>query len=150
VPRDILEDLVRYLSQGGEKIFPVARSDGFASPIAKASEDRATSLEPPKNPQCIKEDTPPPSLTLWRDPYEIGPTKCGKGTNIAAIADNSSHPISLSIASASPHQSTLVEGAIRNRYTKNFPCRIIEDKAYDCDPLDEKLANDIESGLSLP
>jgi transposase len=81
---------------------------------------------------------------------KIGPTKCGKGTKIVAIADNSSLPISLSIASASPHESTLVEGAIRNRYTKNVPLRIIGDKAYDYDPLDTKLAERYRVRLVAP
>ena len=57
-----------------------------------------------------------------------------------AIADNSSLPVSISIASASPHESTLVEGAIRARYTKDVPERLIGDKAYDSDPLDARLA----------
>lgn len=67
-----------------------------------------------------------------------------------AIADNSSLPISLSITSASPHESTLVEGAIRQRYTKNVPRRIIGDKAYDSDPLDAKLAKRYRVRLIAP
>ncbi len=43
------------------------------------------------------------------------------GETLSGIRDNSSLPISLSIASASPHESVLVEGAIRARYTKNVP-----------------------------
>ena len=67
-----------------------------------------------------------------------------------AIVDNSSLPISLSIASASPHESTLVEGAIRERYTKDVPCRIIGDKAYDSDPLDRRLAERYRVRLIAP
>lgn len=81
---------------------------------------------------------------------KIGRTKCGKGTKIVAIANHSSLPISLSIASVSPHESTLVEGATRNQYTKNVPRRIIGEKAYDCDPLDAKLAKRYRVRLIAP
>lgn len=67
-----------------------------------------------------------------------------------AIADNSNLPISLSIASASPHESTLVEGSIRQRFTKDLPHRIIGDKAYDCDPLDGRLAERYRIRLIAP
>jgi transposase len=43
------------------------------------------------------------------------------------------------VGSASPHEVTLVEGALEGRFTKKLPRRLIGDKAYDSDGLDEKL-----------
>src|SRR6266849_153182 len=40
----------------------------------------------------------------------VGPTKRGKGTKIIALADDHSLPLAVSIESASPHESQLVEG----------------------------------------
>lgn len=54
-----------------------------------------------------------------------------------AICDGSSLPIALSVESASPHESQLAESTLRQKYTKDFPERLIGDKAYDSDPLDE-------------
>ena len=66
--------------------------------------------------------------------------KSGKGSKIMAITDKKSLPLALSVESASPHESGLVEGAIRSRYTRDLPERIVGDKAYDSYPLDEELA----------
>src|SRR5438128_5769781 len=41
----------------------------------------------------------------------VGPTKRGKGTKIIALADDHSLPLAVSIESASPHESQLVEGS---------------------------------------
>ena len=67
-----------------------------------------------------------------------------------AITDNSSLPLSLSIASASPHESQLVDTAIRERHTKDLPLRLIGDKAYDSDPLDARLAASYRIWLIAP
>jgi transposase len=45
----------------------------------------------------------------------------------------------IGIASASPHEVTLVEETIENRFTAKTPERIVADKAYDSDPLDTLL-----------
>lgn len=70
---------------------------------------------------------------------QVGKTKRGKGTKIMAVVADSSLPIAVSIASASPAEITLVESTIRQRHCKNLPERIIGDKAYDSDPHDEHL-----------
>lgn len=57
-----------------------------------------------------------------------------------AICDSRSLPISISIESASPHETKLVRTTIRERYTRNKPLRVVGDKAYDSDPLDAELA----------
>ena len=57
-----------------------------------------------------------------------------------AIADSSGLPLALHVASATPHEVTLVKKTIQGRFLVQLPERIIGDKAYDSDPLDEELA----------
>jgi transposase len=70
----------------------------------------------------------------------VGPTKRGKGTKIIALADDHSLPLAVSIESASPHESQLVEGVLGHSFLDNLPMRLIGDKAYDSDRLDRDLA----------
>ena len=76
----------------------------------------------------------------------IGPTRCGKGSKIVAIADSHGLPIAVRVTSASPNESTLVEGTLEQRHIAAVPQRLIGDKAYDSDPLDARLRqlHDIE------
>jgi IS5 family transposase len=55
-------------------------------------------------------------------------------------------PLALSVHSASPHETKLVESTLEARFVADLPERLIGDKAYDSDPLDEKLA---EQGVEL-
>jgi transposase len=80
----------------------------------------------------------------------IGKTKRGKGTKIMAIADRHGLPIGISVASASPHETKLVETTLEQRFTKKVPPLIIGDKAYDSDPLDEKLKKKYGTELVAP
>ena len=64
-----------------------------------------------------------------------------------AIADRSGLPVGICTASASPHEVTLVEEAIDAVFTKHAPDRLIGDKAYDSDKLDEQLER--ERGVEL-
>ena len=57
------------------------------------------------------------------------------------IADQSSLPVAIHVASASPHEITLVEETIAQRFTRATPVRLVADKAYDSDPMDRKLTN---------
>jgi transposase len=70
----------------------------------------------------------------------VGPTKRGKGTKIIALADDHSLPLAVSIESASPHESQLVEGVLGHSFLDALPARLIGDKAYDSDRLDRELA----------
>lgn len=76
----------------------------------------------------------------------MGKTKQGKGTKIIAVADRHGFPVAISVSSASPHEITLVESTLETMFTEELPERLIGDKAYDSDPLDEKLA---ENGVEL-
>src|SRR5262249_58831548 len=69
----------------------------------------------------------------------VGPTRRGKGSKIMAIADRHGLPVACSIASASPHETQLVEATVEQRFTRAKPERMIGDRAYDSDPLDQRL-----------
>jgi len=56
-----------------------------------------------------------------------------------AIADRHGLPVACSIASASPHETKLVEATVAQRFTQAKPERMIGDRADDCDPLDRRL-----------
>jgi len=56
-----------------------------------------------------------------------------------AIADRQGLPVACSIASASPHETKLVEATVAQRFTQAKPGRMIGDRAYDCDSLDRRL-----------
>jgi transposase len=69
----------------------------------------------------------------------VGPTRRGKGTKIMAIADRHGFPVAVGIASASPHETRLVAATVAQRFTAQAPQRLIGDRAYDSDPLDQTL-----------
>jgi transposase len=64
-----------------------------------------------------------------------------------AIADRSGLPVAAGIASASPHEVTLVDETIDNGFLEDAPDRLIGDKAYDSDGLDERLMR--ERGIEM-
>ena len=76
----------------------------------------------------------------------MGKTKRGKGTKIMAFSDGSSVPLALHAESASPHEVSLVEATLASAFLKEKPERLIGDKAYDSDPLDESL---LERGIEM-
>src|SRR6516225_6117446 len=80
----------------------------------------------------------------------IGPTRRGKGSKIMAIADRHGLPVACSIASASPHETKLVETTVQQRFTQAKPERMIGDRAYDCDPLDQRLRQKYRIRLIAP
>lgn len=70
----------------------------------------------------------------------MGKTKRGKGTKVMAITDAGGVVLSISVQSASPHEVTLVESTLADCFVDDLPERLIGDRAYDSDPLDEQLA----------
>jgi len=64
-----------------------------------------------------------------------------------AIADRSDLPVAAGIASASPHETTLVEETIDNGFLEHAPDRLIGDRAYDSNALDERLLQ--QRGIEL-
>jgi transposase len=69
----------------------------------------------------------------------IGCTKAGKGVKIMIMVDARGLPIAANSSSASPHESTLVEPLFDFMATVDFPEKLIGDKAYDSDKLDDQL-----------
>jgi transposase len=64
-----------------------------------------------------------------------------------AFSDGSSVPLALHTESASPHEVTLVEPTLASAFLRERqPERLIGDKAYDSDPLDEIL---LERGVEM-
>ena len=69
----------------------------------------------------------------------IGPTRRGKGSKIMAISDGHGLPLAVYVASASPHETKLVEPTLERRFLAETPARLIGDRAYDSDPLDVQI-----------
>jgi len=76
----------------------------------------------------------------------IGCTKAGKGVKIMVMIDARGLPVAVDTAPANPHESTLVQQLFEFMLTDEVPERLIGDKAYDNDALDEKLA---EQGIEM-
>jgi transposase len=56
-----------------------------------------------------------------------------------AVVDRHGLPFAVGIANASPHESKLVELALEKSFLNTIPERLIGDKAYDSNKLDERL-----------
>ncbi len=56
-----------------------------------------------------------------------------------AVADGTGFPLAISVGSAAPHEVKLVDETLEKRFTPEMPERLIGDRAYDSDPLDDRL-----------
>jgi transposase len=63
-----------------------------------------------------------------------------------AVADRHGLPIAVGIASGERHETKLVLDTLEARFVKQLPEKLIGDKAYDSDGLDEQLA---ERGVEM-
>lgn len=63
-----------------------------------------------------------------------------------AVADRPGLPIAVSVGFAAPHEVTHVESTLANRFMDELCERLIGDRVYDSDPLDEHLA---EQGIEM-
>ncbi|MBL9156992.1 MAG: IS5 family transposase [Verrucomicrobiales bacterium] len=79
-----------------------------------------------------------------------GRPKRGKGTKIMAIVDGNGLPVAGRTESASPAEVTLVEDTLDCLWVPVYPKRLIGDKAYDSDPLDEELAEQYGTEMIAP
>ena len=75
----------------------------------------------------------------WKD-------QAGQSTNILAIADGSSLLLAIHVESASPHEVTLMHNTLQASFVEGTPLRLIGDKAYASDPLDQALK---EQGIEM-
>jgi len=57
-----------------------------------------------------------------------------------AVADGAGIPVAVHAAPANPHEITLVEATIAERFVEPIPDRLIGDRAYDSDRMDSHLA----------
>lgn len=80
----------------------------------------------------------------------MGPTKRGKGTKITAVTVGDSLPIAVSVQAASPHESQLVEEALGHSFLDELPERLIGDRAYDSDQLDQQMWEDYGVEMIAP
>lgn len=80
----------------------------------------------------------------------VGKTKRGKGTKILGIADSHGLPLALRTESASPSEVKLVEQTLDERIVADVPERLIGDKAYDSDRLDQSLMENYGTEMIAP
>jgi len=80
----------------------------------------------------------------------VGKTKRGKGTKIMGIADGHGLPLALRAESASPAEVKLVEQTLEARIVADVPERLIGDKAYDSDRLDQALLHHYGTEMIAP
>ena len=67
-----------------------------------------------------------------------------------AISDGHGLPVAIHVASASPHEVRLVDATLAARFLKELPPRLIGDRAYDSDRLDDHLATAYDIELIAP
>src|SRR5215831_6143610 len=72
----------------------------------------------------------------------IGKTRRGKGVKILAIVDRHGLPLSVSTHAANHHEVTLVQLSFDFYMIEAKPEKLIGDKAYDSDALDQELKKD--------
>ena len=67
-----------------------------------------------------------------------------------AIVDRHGLPVAVRIASAAPHETRLVADTLEQRFLAETPERMIGDRAYDSEPLDEQLLHQFGTELIAP
>ena len=80
----------------------------------------------------------------------VGKTKRGKGTKIMAVTDGNGLPVAIRTTSASPHEVTLLEETLDDAFLDELAPRLIGDKAYDSDKLDQRLLEERDIELIAP
>ena len=78
---------------------------------------------------------------------DVGITRRGKATKIMAVAEGNGLPLAVGIASGERAECQLVVDTLDARFIEEVPRRLIGDKAYDSDPLDQQL--DRELGIKM-
>jgi RHS repeat-associated protein len=81
------------------------------------------------------------------NPQTLNLLSSRKGTKIVAIASGDGLPLAISVESASPAECRLVEAVLAGCFLDELPERLIGDKVYDSDALDEQLAK--EYGIEM-
>jgi transposase len=76
----------------------------------------------------------------------VGLTRKGKGSKLQVVVDGKGVPLGVSVDRASLGETQMVQGTLELFDPQIHPDRLIGDKAYDSDPLDEALA---ELGIEM-
>ena len=71
----------------------------------------------------------------------MGPTRRGKGTKWLVVVDGQGVPLGKHLASASPHESTLIEATLDHSFAPHRVQRLIYDRAADSEALRQRLAD---------
>src|SRR3990172_7592316 len=128
LPLPTVPDLPSSFSAVGARRHPHRRADGTGRRLARPRQDRPVgNLHRRQLQQCEKRGS------------AVGPTRRGKGSKIMAIVDRHGLPIAVSVASASPHETQLVEATLQQRFLPEVPAKMIGDRAYDSERLDQQL-----------
>ncbi|MEO0853176.1 MAG: IS5 family transposase [Cyanobacteria bacterium J06648_11] len=80
----------------------------------------------------------------------VGKTRRGRATKIMAMADGNGLPLSIGIASGQRHEIKLVEDTLDACFLNELSPRLIGDKAYDSNALDERLLEERNVELIAP
>jgi len=67
-----------------------------------------------------------------------------------AITDRHGVPVAVHVASASPHETRLVEATLQQTFAPRPPQKLMGDRAYDSDPLDKRLQSQYGVELIAP
>jgi transposase len=67
-----------------------------------------------------------------------------------AITDRHGIPVAVYVASASPHETRLVEATLQQSFAPHPPEKLMGDRAYDSDPLDQRLQRNYGVELIAP
>jgi len=67
-----------------------------------------------------------------------------------AVTDGHGFPVAVHVASASPHETQLVEATLDRSFAPQLPQNLLGDLAYDSDPLDKKLKDRYGIDLIAP
>jgi len=67
-----------------------------------------------------------------------------------AITDRHGVPVAVHVASASPHETRLVEATLQQTFAPYPPEKLMGDRAYDSDPLDQRLKREYGVELIAP
>ena len=80
----------------------------------------------------------------------VGKTRRGKATKIMAVSDRNGLPIAIGIASGERHEVTIVEETLDQAFVEELPPKLIGDKAYDSNELDERLMQEHNIEMIAP
>ncbi len=124
-----------------------AEAVGRAGCVARRLEGSARSTRR-RRPVAVGRDVPGRQLRSGeKGGSAVGKTKRGKGTKWMVLVDGQGLPLGVRLESASPGEVTLAEATLAEVKVprpkgrpKQKPKRVIADRAYDSDPLRERLA----------